>query len=67
MVGRAIAVACVIGAGSTWLGVLLAYDSYYWGSSRLGLPVSFFIVAVIFAAYLVSGVTGGRLSFSPAS
>lgn len=66
-VGRAIAVACVIGAGSTWLGVLLAYDSYYWGSSRLGLPVSFFIVAVIFAAYLVSGVTGGRLSFSPAS
>jgi zinc/manganese transport system permease protein len=55
-VGRAVLVACLIGAGSTWLGILLAYDSFYWGSSQQGLPVSFFIVAVIFAAYLVSGL-----------
>jgi zinc/manganese transport system permease protein len=26
--------ACLIGVGATWLGVLLAYDSYYWGSSH---------------------------------
>jgi zinc/manganese transport system permease protein len=55
-VSRALVVACVIGVGSTWLGILLAYDSFYWGSSQLGLPVSFFIVAVIFAAYLASGL-----------
>ena len=41
--------------GATWLGVLLAYDSSYWGSGHDGLPVSFFIVSLIFLAYLVSG------------
>ena len=55
-VGRALAVASVIGVVATWLGVLLAYDSYYWGSSHLALPVSFFIVALVFAAYLLSGL-----------
>lgn len=55
-VGLSIAVACVIGVGATWLGVLLAYDSYYWGSSRRGLPVSFFIVGVTFLAYVASGL-----------
>jgi zinc/manganese transport system permease protein len=55
-VGRAVAAACLIGVGATWLGILLAYDSYYWGSSHQGLPVSFFIVAVIFAGYLLSGL-----------
>jgi zinc/manganese transport system permease protein len=55
-VGSALAVACVIGVASTWLGILLAYDSYYWGSSQRGLPVSFFIVGVVFAAYLASGL-----------
>src|SRR5258708_6569023 len=48
-VASAIGIACLIGVIATGLGVLLAYDSYYWGSSHLGLPVSFFIVAVIFA------------------
>jgi len=55
-VGRALVVSCLIGVGATWLGVLLAYDSYYWGSSHQALPVSFFIVAIVFAAYLLSGV-----------
>ena len=55
-VSRALVAACLIGVGASWLGVLLAYDSFYWGSSQQGLPVSFFIVAVIFAAYLVSGL-----------
>jgi zinc/manganese transport system permease protein len=52
----ALAGACLIGVGATWLGVLLAYDSYYWGSGNQGLPVSFFIVAVLFGSYLVSGL-----------
>ena len=55
-VGRAVAAACLLGVGATWLGILLAYDSYYWGSSHQGLPVSFFIVAVIFVGYLLSGL-----------
>jgi len=54
-VAWALVVACVIGVLETWLGVLLAYDSYYWGSEHLGLPVSFFIVVLIFVTYLVSG------------
>ena len=59
-VAWALVVACLIGVAATWLGVLLAYDSYYWGSSHQGLPVSFFIVAVIFAAYLASGLPAVR-------
>jgi zinc/manganese transport system permease protein len=54
--GRAVGLACLIGVVTTWLGILLAYDSFYWGTSRQALPVSFFIVALVFAAYLVSGV-----------
>jgi zinc/manganese transport system permease protein len=59
-VSMALGLASVIGVVATWLGVLLAYDSYYWGSSHLGLPVSFFIVAVVFVAYLASGLAGSR-------
>jgi zinc/manganese transport system permease protein len=47
-VGCALGLACLIGVLSTWLGVLLAYDSYDWGPGHPSLPVSFFIVAVIF-------------------
>ena len=55
----ALASACIIGVLATWLGVLLAYDSYYWGSSHQDLPVSFFIVGVVFATYLASGLASG--------
>ncbi len=58
--GRAIVVASVLGVGATWIGVLLAYDSYYWGSGHNGLPVSFFIVALVCVTYLVSGVRRHR-------
>jgi zinc/manganese transport system permease protein len=56
----AVAVACLIGLLATWLGVLLAYDSFYWGSAHLSLPVSFFIVALVFATYLASGLPAAR-------
>ncbi len=56
----ALCVACLIGVAATWLGVLLAYDSYYWGSSHQGLPVSFFIVAIIFLTYLASGLPAAQ-------
>lgn len=59
-VGWALAVAALIGVGGTWLGVVLAYDSYYWGSGHRGVPVSFFIVAVLFALYLAASMAPGR-------
>jgi len=58
--GRAIGLACLIGVVMTWLGILLAYDSFYWGTSRQSLPVSFFIVALVFASYLVTGLLAVR-------
>lgn len=57
---RAIGLACLIGVAAIWIGLLLAYDSYYWGSSHQSLPVSFFIVAIIFVAYLTSGLRRSR-------
>jgi zinc/manganese transport system permease protein len=59
-VGRALGLACLIGVAASWLGVLLAYDSFYWGASHLALPVSFFIVAIVFVAYLASGIPAAR-------
>ena len=52
--GAALIAAAAIGVLATWLGVLLAYDSYDWGSSHNQYPPSFFIVALTFLAYLVS-------------
>jgi len=58
--GAAVAAAVAIGVGATWLGTLLAYDSYYWGADHAGFPVSSFIVLVTFAAYLISGAAPVR-------
>ena len=52
--GLAIAWAAVIGLGVTWLGILLAYDSYYWPPRGRGWPVSFFVVALILVVYLLA-------------
>lgn len=54
--GWAIGAAVLLGIAITWLGILLAYDSYYWGSSQQGLPVSFFIVAIDLLVYVASGL-----------
>jgi len=52
--------ACALGVATTWLGILLAYDSFYWDASSQGLPVSFFIVSITFAGYLVTGIPAVR-------
>jgi zinc/manganese transport system permease protein len=44
----------VIGLAATWLGVLLAYDSYYWPPQHHGWPVSFFVVALVLVFYLLA-------------
>jgi zinc/manganese transport system permease protein len=58
--GFAVAAAAVIGVGATWLGVVLAYDSYYWTPSHRGWPVSFFVVTVVFVLYLVVNLVATR-------
>jgi zinc/manganese transport system permease protein len=58
--GLAFAWAGLIGLGVTWLGIVLAYDSYYWPPVGRGWPVSFFVVAVILAVYLLADVAGRR-------
>jgi zinc/manganese transport system permease protein len=55
--GWAVALAALIGIGATWGGILLAYDSYYWTRGR-GWPVSFFVVALVFGLYVISGRAG---------
>lgn len=66
--GLAVAAAALIGLGTTWIGILLAYDSYYWTSGHRGWPVSFFVVTLIFIAYLLAGRTrpGRRSAPGPA-
>jgi len=57
---RAIATAGLVGVAATWLGILLAYDSYYWPPLHHGWPVSFFVVTLILIAYLASRWVTGR-------
>jgi zinc/manganese transport system permease protein len=61
----ALATACALGVVTTWLGILLAYDSDYWDRSSQGLPVSFFIVTIAFALYLLSGLMMDRRRAGP--
>lgn len=58
----AVVTAGVVGVGTTWIGVLLAYDSYYWGAKHTAIPVSFMVVALIFLLYLASGLPAFRAS-----
>jgi zinc/manganese transport system permease protein len=54
--GVAIVVAGALGLGATWLGIVLAYDSYYWPPVGHGWPVSFFVVVTIFVFYVLAGL-----------
>jgi zinc/manganese transport system permease protein len=56
--GRATVTAALIAVAATWLGVLLAYDSFSWPPSHDGWPVSFFIVTLIFFGFIVAQLSG---------
>ncbi len=58
--GLAMVWAGCIGLIATWLGILLAYDSFYWPPSGRGWPVSFFVVTLVFVFYLVAHQPFGR-------
>ncbi|HEX6524127.1 MAG TPA: metal ABC transporter permease [Streptosporangiaceae bacterium] len=62
---RAMATAAAIGVAATWVGIVLAYDSYYWPPAGHGWPVSFFVVALVVGGYLLTGTKTER-SCSPA-
>jgi zinc/manganese transport system permease protein len=51
---RAMAASAITGLVATWLGIVLAYDSYYWPPYGHGWPVSFFVVALVLVGYLLS-------------
>jgi zinc/manganese transport system permease protein len=64
--GRAIVWSVGIGVVATLLGILLAYDSYYWTSDHDPWPVSFFIVTLIFLGYLATELKARGRSRRPA-
>jgi zinc/manganese transport system permease protein len=49
---RATVTAACLGVAAVWLGIVLAYDSFYWPPAGRGWPVSFFVVTLIVAGYL---------------
>jgi zinc/manganese transport system permease protein len=53
---RAMAAAALTGVAVIWLSVILAYDSASWPPRGHGWPVSFFVVVLVFAGYLLSCV-----------
>ena len=56
---RAMAVAAGIGVAAIWIGIVLAYDSYYWPPAGRGWPVSFFVVTLVVGGYLISYLRPG--------
>ena len=51
---RAMATAAGIGVAAIWVGIVLAYDSFYWPPAGRGWPVSFFVVTLIVGGYLLT-------------
>ena len=52
--GLGIVLAALLGVLETWLGIILAYDSYYWPPGGKGWPVSFFITSLALLFYLLA-------------
>jgi len=51
---RAMITAACVGVAAVWLGIVLAYDSYYWPPAGRGWPVSFFVVTLVVGGYLLT-------------
>jgi len=57
---KAMALAAATGLAATWIGIVLAYDSFYWPPHGHGWPVSFFVVVLVLVGYLLSYVRRPR-------
>ncbi|MFI5035900.1 MAG: metal ABC transporter permease [Acidimicrobiales bacterium] len=53
---RAFALAAAAGVAATAVGVVLAYDSFYWFASHRGLPVSFFVVSLVVVEFAAASL-----------
>ena len=53
---KAVLTAAGIGVLAVWLGIVLAYDSFYWPPAGRGWPVSFFVVTLIVVGYLAASL-----------
>jgi zinc/manganese transport system permease protein len=53
-------IASLVGLFGTFVGIVLAYDSFDWPPHEHGWPISFFITCVVFLLYLCSGVPAWR-------
>jgi zinc/manganese transport system permease protein len=58
--GWAMAASALTGVAATWIGIVLAYDSYYWPPHGHGWPVSFFVVTLVLVGYLLTYVKRPR-------
>jgi zinc/manganese transport system permease protein len=58
--GMAMAVSALTGVAATWIGIVLAYDSYDWPPHDHGWPVSFFVVTLVLAGYLLTFIRRPR-------
>ena len=58
--GLAMVTSALTGTAATWLGIVAAYDSYYWPPYGHGWPVSFFVVAFVLVGYLLTYVKRPR-------
>jgi zinc/manganese transport system permease protein len=58
--GWAMAASALTGVAATWIGIVLAYDSFYWPPHGHGWPVSFFVVALVLIGYLLTYVKRPR-------
>ena len=56
---RAMIAAACFGVGAVWIGIVLAYDSFYWPPAGRGWPVSFFVVTLVVAGYLLTYLRRG--------
>ena len=58
--GWAMAASALTGVAATWIGIVLAYDSFYWPPHGHGWPVSFFVVVLVLIGYLLTFVKRPR-------
>ena len=56
---RAMIAAACFGVAAVWIGIVLAYDSFYWPPAGRGWPVSFFVVTLVVGGYLLTYLRRG--------